>query len=235
MSAEQDDVLSTVSPVERRRFMTARDDDVKEASKMLSNHLAWREANLPRPPPPAGRPEWSHWHGRAIDGTRVLHTTPAMCDLKAATAEEYLLDFAQTIDSELDRSSDEMITILMDTRGGTGWPNPPAPQFVTLARLGAKVLSDNFPERLAKLCIYPVPSILTFVYAMIKPFIPAKSVGKIGVLTGASKRTTDDKLTCPTGLDEIVRYECFRADQAARHSDMQKRETEGKAAEAEGK
>ena len=53
--------------------MTARDDDVKEASKMLSNHLAWREANLPRPPPPAGRPEWSHWHGRAIDGTRVLH------------------------------------------------------------------------------------------------------------------------------------------------------------------
>ena len=222
-SSAEEDVLSTVNPVERQRFMTARDDDVKQASKMLSDHLAWREANLPRPPP-TGRPEWAHWHGRAIDGTRVLHVTPAKCDLSAATAEEYVLDMAQVLDSELDRNNAEMITILMDTRGGTGWPNPPAPQFVTLARLGAKVLSDNFPERLVKLCIYPVPSILTFVYMMIKPFIPAKTVGKIGLLTGPSKRVADDKLTCPVGLDESVRFECFRADQAARHSDMAKRE-----------
>lgn len=43
-----------IHPIERHRFLTARDGNLEQAVEMLRSHLVWRSANLKQPPPLIG-------------------------------------------------------------------------------------------------------------------------------------------------------------------------------------
>jgi len=218
--------METVSPQERARFLKANGGKEKAASEMLVKHLEWRATNMPHTRSQK-RPEWIHWHGTAIDGSRVVHVLPARVDLELGTREEYGLDMASIIDDELDRDSAERITILVDARGGNGWANPAAPTMVPFIRYTAGVLSDNFPERVCKLVIYPLPRTLYWIWALVRPFLSRSVVDKALVLSGPGRpgpNAADEELTCPDGLSSVVRFDAFREDQAARHQDLRRRE-----------
>lgn len=66
--------------------MAAQSGDEAAAAAMLRAHLPRQRS--------ANRPEWVHCHGVALDGTRVLHATPARCDPALGSQEAYILDLA---------------------------------------------------------------------------------------------------------------------------------------------
>ena len=51
----------------------------------------------------------------------------------------------------------EKITVAVDVRGGGGWSNPSPTSLVPFVRVLSAVLSANFPERLRRMVIFPVP------------------------------------------------------------------------------
>ena len=211
-----------VPPAEWTRFLAANNGDVAAATRQHRAHLRWRAENLPWPPS-STRPAWMHFHGRARDGTLVMHCIGAMCDLSLGTREEYVMDLAAAIDAALDRAGDEQVTVLLDTRGGQGWKNPPAPKMVGLGRLAGSTLSANFPERLSRVIVYPVPWPLGGLWTLIKPFLHARTAAKVVLLQGAgraTKETPDQSLRCPPTLGTYVTLEAIREDFQVRHADL---------------
>ncbi len=64
------------------------------------------------------------------------------------------------------------------------------------------------------------------VWLAVKPFVPAKSREKVAILTGPDRRSgqSDEEMTSPADLSNIVQWEAFRTDVANRHMDMRQRE-----------
>ena len=61
---------------------------------------------------------------RCRAGCRILLVHGAMYDSEAGSHDDYALGFAALFDQYLARDSDEKVTVLVDVRGGDGWPNP---------------------------------------------------------------------------------------------------------------
>lgn len=150
---------------EWRRFLAARRGDETEARKSLTAHLEWRQQNLPLPDKAprigVGLPDFTATlsDDLRVDGCRVLVVFGAMYDAEAGSSEEYARALASLFDTTLDRESTEKFTVLIDARGGNGWPNPRPWSVVPWIRVLASTLSANFPERLHRMIIFPVHGI----------------------------------------------------------------------------
>lgn len=215
------EVLTQVSRAESDRFISGSSGDVAAACAKLHEHLVWRAANFPRAP--SGRPTWAHWHGRAIDGTRIVHANPAKIDMELGSNEDYVLDLCELLEKELDRESDETMTVLLDTRGGVGWPNPPITQVVPFAKQAISVLTANYPGRLERIVIYPVPLALSSVWEMLKLVLGEDYQKKVVILRGPGRPgpdAADEELSTPRELGKYVTFEAFRDDIANRHLDL---------------
>jgi len=208
-----------VSEAEWTRFLTARDQDVAAAEEMLQAHLQWREASLPMPESQprigAGLPEWMFFHGVSRDdATRILWINGAMYDPEAATPEEYALAAAATIEECIPRESPEQCTVLLDVRGGAGWPNPQAYSLLAPIRTITRVLSDHFPERCRRVIIYPVPWGASTIWSAVKLFLDERTAQKVLLLSGPVTRGSP----CPKELRDFVSFDQVRSDQGDRYA-----------------
>ncbi|KAL3937206.1 MAG: hypothetical protein SGBAC_007633 [Bacillariaceae sp.] len=155
---------------------------------------------------------------RDKSGHMILHVLPARIDRKVASAAIYANAFAFFLDMNLDRSSDEKVTILLDVRGGEGFPNPSPKTMLKFINTVSRVLEFNFPERLEKLIIFPVPMLARGVFQPIKVLMPGKTVSKINLISGSANRhaplpkTALEKYIDSKVLDktEAVRLGCFK-------------------------
>lgn len=102
----------------------------------------------------------------------------------------------------------------MDCRAEEGWKNPPGRAFIPVVRALSGLLGDNFPERLQRLVIYPMPSFGMAVWRMCVPFIDSTTAKKVVLLPGSSKRGSP----CPTELGQYVAYSELREDRRHRHT-----------------
>ena len=122
---------------------------------MYSEHLVWREG--------AGEPRklletfekiprgFVAPGGPALDGTRVMLVQGARYDLALeAEPEEYTLAICHVLDS-IFGSEEDRVTVFIDVRRGLGWPNPSAIKLLPFIQACARIISDNYPERLARL------------------------------------------------------------------------------------
>lgn len=209
----------TVPAATRQRFLTARDGDVALASSMLRDHLAWRAVNFPlrdgAPRIGAGLPEFVWVHpGRARDGTRVVSQMCCMVDLKTRSAEEYVMGVAQFLFDLLDDDTDEKFTVLIDARPVAGAPNVRADKLLPFILQMSKTLSHQFPERLEHLVVYPVPWALSFVWRLVRPFLPPKTADKIQLQGGPCQGDSP----CPVKLGRVVSLQALREGDRSRHA-----------------
>lgn len=193
-SATPDDLLAEFpdSPyAERARFLRARKGKLADASTMLRAHLHWRDTELAKAPTAKqlGKelPEWNVVPAglRGVDGTLVVVALPALCDPTAATPAEYAFATALLLEQHLPRDSEAAITILSDVGGIAGGVNAAPGKLMSVIRELSKLLSGNYPERMRRLVIYPVPLALRGVWAAVKLFLDPVTASK-AVLFGGS-------------------------------------------------
>jgi len=179
---------------ERARFMRARKGKVDAASSMLRAHVEWRAASLP-PPADAkllgqGLPPWNVMMDKmmACDGTRVLLAMAAMCDPDAGTPAEYALAAAVLLDQHLPRNQEELLTIVVDVGGVDGGANiAPSKLFGVIKQL-SNVLSNNFPERVKRIVVFPIPLAVRGIWSAVKMFLDPVTASKAVLLAGGDAK-----------------------------------------------
>ena len=164
------------------RFLVARKGSVEQAATMLSAARRWHASHFPselRALIPALKTGCFFAHGAARDGTPTLYFRGALYDSKAATPMQYALAAAYVIDRALAASTQTAVTVMVHVRAAPGAPNEPAD--VTFIKNFVKVLSDNYPERLRRLVLYPFPFFGRFVWSLVRVFVDKRSQDKVCV------------------------------------------------------
>jgi hypothetical protein len=118
------------------------------------------------------------------DGKRIMHLLPARINPELAAAATYANVFAIYLDHNFDRSSTEKVTILVDVRAGEGWANTRVLAMMKVLSNIIKVFEYNFPERVEKFVVFPVPRIARGVFNAIKLLFDSNTANKIVLVTG---------------------------------------------------
>ena len=103
-----------------------------------------------------------------INGKLLIHIMPARIDRKLATAETYGLALALYLDRKFDRSNNDTITVVIDTRPGDGWPNPMSVTMINFVKKVSDMLMKYYPGRLEKLILTPIPRTTWYIWKSIK-------------------------------------------------------------------
>jgi hypothetical protein len=90
-------------------------------------------------------------------GYKILHVLPALIDKDNVSAEMYGMVLIFYLDQLFDRHSEEKMTVVLDVRPGSGWPNSPAVFMVNYVRRITRMLQGHFP---GTLCTLHVPFFL---------------------------------------------------------------------------
>jgi hypothetical protein len=120
---------------------------------------------------------------RCKDGTRILHILPARLDLSFATAPTYSLAVALYLDRRLCRWTTERITLFCDVRGGRGWSNPTPWSTLPFIQSTASLLGSNYPERLERLILFPMPMSASLVWSAARKCLDPNTSSKVVVIS----------------------------------------------------
>ena len=129
---------------------------------------------------------------RCTDNTRILHIFPARLDLSLAAAHIYSLAAALYLDRRFSRSIEEKVALFVDVRGGKGWTNPSPLSALPFIRSTATLLGDNYPERLRRLVLFPLPSSAAWVWSAAQKFLDADTSSKVVVIASVTEGLSKD-------------------------------------------
>ena len=116
-------------------------------------------------------------------GTRIMHILPFRLDLSIATAPTYSLAAALYLDRCLSRCSTERITLFVDVRGGRGWSNPTPWSTLPFIQSTASLLGSNYPERLERLVLVPMPRSAVWVWSAAQKCLDPNTASKVVVVS----------------------------------------------------
>lgn len=196
------------------RFLVARKGCVEQAAELMKKANAWHAANLPvkRTPSIEGAARTGSFfpHGKTKDGTPVLYFRGALYDNTKAPAEAFVLLAAHIIDWAVKVSDSVTVTVFVHTVNVPGAPNAQAD--IDFIKQFIAVLSDNFPERLKRLVLYPFPWYGRALWSVIRMFVDKRSQDKVMLLPACSGGglpkeikeflDVDQVPTCCGGLNE---------------------------------
>ena len=183
------------------RFLVARKGNVDQAAAMMRSAVDWHTSNFPSRKMEivsAFRTGCFFSHGKALDGTPILFFRGAFYDSKVATPLQYVLAAAYVIDSVMAQSDQISVTVLVHACGIKGAPNESAD--INFIKKFVQILSDNYPERLKRLVIYPFPWFGRALWSVIKMFVDKRSQDKVVLLPGTD---TSFILTFPS-LQNVI-------------------------------
>jgi hypothetical protein len=104
------------------------------------------------------------------------------------------------------------ITILVDCRGGVGWPNPPPS--LSHSRDIAHMLRAHFPERMLRIVVFPMPWIVSAVWLGASRALGSRAAARARLLTGTSSK----QAPLPQGLSEYLGDDALAECEAAREA-----------------
>ena len=169
------------------RFLVARKGNLEQASAMMRSAVDWHSSNFPSRNleiVAALKTGCFFSHGKALDGTPILFFRGAFYDSKVATPMQYVLAAAYVIDAAMAQCDQISVTVLVHACGIKGAPNESAD--INFIKTFVQILSDNYPERLKRLVIYPFPWFGRALWGVIKMFVDKRSQDKVVLLPGNS-------------------------------------------------
>ena len=139
------------------------------------------------------------------NGNVILHVLPARINRKATTAETYGLALAFYLDRKFDRASNEKVTVLLDARGGEGWPNPSFVMMASFVRKVTQIVQSKNPERFETFLVAPVPWYAMGVWNATKRFLSNDIRNSFILFPGPSgKNATLPKVALEEHIDTNV-------------------------------
>lgn len=215
------------APAELMRFCRARPKSSAEAAQMYQRHLEWRkgEGSSSNLLDATGQvpPKYIREAGQALDGTPILFVQGARYD-QDVDPEKYMLACCHALDSMLPPDDDRKVTILIDARPGVGdgWHNAPAHKMLPFFKLACRNLPDNFPERVQRVVIYPLPAIVKQLFRMVRGLLDPVTRDKFEVLSGSANLDAP----CPSKLQDVVRLDQLPLDARKMHQSLDDLEKE---------
>lgn len=204
------------------RFCQARPGSVGEAIGMYAQHLKWRlqEGDPDRLAAAfkALPQDYCRLAGRARDGSPTLLVQGARYD-PAVGIKPFVLGLCHVIEQ---MGCDEKFTLLVDLRPGEGWPNVPAYRMIPLFREVARVCPGNYPERVHRILVYPLPPVVEQLWRVVKALMDEGTRRKMEVISGPSELGSP----CPTELGRHVSYEQLPEDARDMHASLREAEAE---------
>ena len=186
------------------RFLIARKGCVEAASSMLKSSLLWRKENLKSMDEVrnAFKAKALFCHSTSKSGTNVIYFRGALYDRTIASTTDYVKAAAHIIDQQfIDEVAERKpykVVVLIHTAYVEGGINAPAD--LGFIKEFVKVLSDNFPERLDRLVIYPFPWFGRAIWSVAKTFMDPRTVNKVVLLA----QGPDGEHHCPPGIGDYV-------------------------------
>jgi len=207
------------APAELLRFCRARPGSAGEASEMYRRQLEWRQgqgasANLLEAAL-AVPPKYIREAGQALDGTPILFVQGARYD-QNIEPEKYMLACGRALDALLAADDGRKVTILIDARPGEDWHNAPAHKMLPFFKLACSVLPDNYPERVQRVIIYPLPTLVRQLWRMTRGLLDPVTREKFEVLSGSASLGAP----CPAALGEIFLLDQLPLDAQKTHQAM---------------
>lgn len=192
------------SPRTWTRFLIARKGSLEAASSMLKASVNWRREHQHSTEDVrnALKAKALFSHSKSKSGTSVIYFRGALYDKSIASTTDYVNAAAHLIDEQFVREVDDnkpsQVCVLIHTAYVEGGVNAPAD--LGFIKEFVKVLSDNFPERLERLIIYPFPWYGRAVWSVAKTFIDPRTVDKVLLLA----QGPGGEYACPPKLAEYV-------------------------------
>ncbi|XP_024393227.1 uncharacterized protein [Physcomitrium patens] len=164
-----------------RRYLRARNWNIKKAEKMLKDTLAWRESYKPediRWSDIAGESETGKIYRASIkdkNGHTVLVMHPGRQNTSNPEMQiKQLVYFLENAVLNLPEGQEQMIW-LIDFKGWSMKKSTP----IGLARETANILQNHYPERLHVAVLYNPPRLFEAFWTIVKPFLDPKTFRKV--------------------------------------------------------
>lgn len=152
-------------------------------------------------------------HLRDHSGNRILHLLPAQMDPHIAADSTFSLCIAFYLERKLGRNSAEKMAVVIDVRGGHGWANPKPGKLIPFIKKVSSIMERNFPERLSKSILFPMPRAAAMLWKMIKLFLDPNTAEKIVVVSGYAHNDSPPpykRMEAYMGREVIDRMETIR-------------------------
>ncbi|EMD38799.1 hypothetical protein CERSUDRAFT_112536 [Gelatoporia subvermispora B] len=171
------------------KFLRARDLDVEAARKMLSDTLKWREEFKVDEVTKAEYDEETFGgvgkiFGHDKDGRPVVYNLYGGNKKAFGNVEEFIrwrVAFMEKCIAELDFVTQDQMVQIHDYDGVPMIFGRDANQKAAAAQ-ATKIFQDYYPEFLYRKFFVNVPSLLTWVFWMFKPLMPAKTLSKMSMI-----------------------------------------------------
>ena len=189
------------------------EDTTTTDATLTADELAWQRASVTalrsrqeaRPTTPLPQLAHLHYadggdHRRDGGGRRILHFLPGRMDDRVASTHAYATAVALYVDAVLPRDDTELVTVVIDARGGVGWRNLNAAQLLPFIQLLSKLMLTMFPQRLARCVVFPIPPRFFWVWRLARTCIDPATRDKIVPLSGPGL------IESPPPLDKMAEY-----------------------------
>lgn len=123
------------------------------------------------------------------DGHVIFKLSPAQIDGNLVKdVKTYSLALALYLDRKLDRhDAHQTVTLLIDVRGGKGWPNPSPKTLIPFLRHTVHLLLEMLPERLHRAIVYPIPNGFLWIWSIVERGLDAETADVCHLLSGAAR------------------------------------------------
>ncbi|XP_024378311.1 phosphatidylinositol transfer protein PDR16 isoform X1 [Physcomitrium patens] len=203
-----------------RRYLRARNWNVKKAEKMLQESLAWRASFKPdeiRWEDVAGETETGKVY-RAVckdkQGHSVLILRPAKQNTTSREGQiKQLVYMMENAILNLPSGQEEMVWLIDFHEWSLSKSIP-----VKTAQETAKVLQNHYPERLGIAILYNPPHYFEAFWQIVKPFLDPRTVKKVKFVysTDAASMKLVNSLFDNSQLEELLREENFNLEEYSR-------------------
>lgn len=181
-----------MTPAARCRFLIARELNAEAAYVMIKKRAEWARSTLPIPMCDGVRAELNKGKVIATSYTNLKTGCPIVVirsrffDPKCRCIEDNVRATIATVERALARSTTECVCVYYDRTGFDITRNLD----IELLREMVRILSDNYPETLSSIYVYPTGGLFKTVWAMVAPLL---------------NKRTQSKVAMPKTMDELVK------------------------------
>lgn len=135
-------------------------------------------------------------------GHVIIKLTPGQIDRNLVNdVKSYSLAIAIYLDRKMDRNdAHDTVTLLIDVRGGKGWPNPTPKTLMPFLKHTIHLLLDMMPERLHHAIVFPIPGAFRWIWSVVQRGMDPETVDRCRLVSGAARISSEP----PTG--ELSEY-----------------------------